>query len=106
MRKSTGYSIAYVAVNTLPSPGYYRPLYFYTSKDSKYYWGTGNNSYSLESLQNQESQGKIFKLPIPIPLEEGMGMWVNSEGELFYGDLVNPLKSDVKLRFLECKLNP
>lgn len=104
MRPQTGYSIVYVVVDQPPSHGY-RKLLFNTSKHGKYYWGTGNNSYSFEYLQKQVSEGKIFKLPIPKVLEEGMSIWINSIGGLFYGDLINPLKSDAEMCFLGCKLN-
>lgn len=90
MRQQTGYSIAYLVVDKLPSSGYCK-LLFYTEKNGKYYWGTGNNSFSLGEMQEKESRGVILKLPKPKPLEEKMGVWINSKGEVYYADLVNPL---------------
>ncbi|MCF7831285.1 MAG: hypothetical protein K9M36_00130 [Candidatus Pacebacteria bacterium] len=99
MLNQTGYSIAYLVVDTLPTSGY-RKLLFYTIKDGKYYWGTGNNSFSLEEMQKQELDGKILKLPTPKPLEEKMGIWVNNIGEIYYADLVNPVQNDPGLEYL------
>jgi hypothetical protein len=97
--KQTGFSIAYLAVDKLPSSGYLK-LFFYTEKDGKYYWGTGNNSFSLEEMKEKESRGVILKLPIFKPLEEKMGIWVNNIGEIYYADLVNPVQNGPGLEYL------
>jgi hypothetical protein len=101
MRQQTGFSIAYIDIReTLPESGIYRKFFFFTIKDDKYYWGTSNNSFTLNQMEERESRGTVLKLPDPQPLEIGMGIFINNIGEVFYADLVNPCSNNPEMKYL------
>jgi hypothetical protein len=85
-----------VAAEDFPQKGM-RKLFFYTvtaesHQKGRYYWGTGNNVYEEQYIQELETSKKIIKLPKEIPLEQNKGFWVDYEGKVYYADLKEPYK--------------
>lgn len=92
--------ITHLIIKGIPSSGM-RKLFFYTikgdiAKSEKYYIGTGNNSFSTEEMRKQIQSGKVVMLPQRIELEDKKGLWVNSDGKVFYADLKHPHKDEFK----------
>ena len=85
------YYIAYIIPDRVPESGM-RTLFFYTKKGGKYYWGTGNNSFSQEFMDDLESKKRVIKLPELIKLEEGIELVLDKSGKIYLGKTAKNLK--------------
>ncbi len=86
------YYIAYLIVpDEIPESGR-DMLFFYTKKGDKYYWGTGNNSFSQEFMDNLESKKRVIKLPELIKLEKETEVVLDETGKVYFGTTAENLK--------------
>lgn len=85
------YYIAYIIIPyEFPESGM-DMLFFYTKKGDKYYWGTDNNSFNQEFMDDLENKKKIIKLPELIKLEEGTELGFNKSGKIYLGKTADML---------------
>jgi hypothetical protein len=93
--KNQEYFITHVVPEELPKKGF-RKLLFYTTKvgpgitKEQYYWGKGSHPFDSKQISQMVRAGKIFDLPQRLKLEDGMGLWIDAEGKLYYSSLEKP----------------
>jgi hypothetical protein len=88
--------ITHLVPDILPQIGLRKLLFFTTTESSynkgKYYWGLDlKNPFSEAKMKELERQEKAIKiLPRPVKVKKGEGIWLNSDGKVCIGDLINP----------------
>jgi hypothetical protein len=105
MSNNPNFYITHIIVPELPENGFDQVFFYTATAESydkgKYFWGTDNNSFDQEFIDNLITQGKIFILDTeqyPLPLKEDETLWVDSAGEIYKADLHDPTKNQEKLR--------
>src|ERR1039458_7509441 len=90
------YYISHLVQDELPKAGL-RKVFFYTTKDEnimeKFYWGRGHSAFSKDDINKKVARGVLILLPVPLKLEIEFGIWIDSQGNVFYADLVDPFKN-------------
>lgn len=91
MKEDRNLHISHLIRGKLPKEGLRKLLWYTQDQDSgKYFYGTGNNSFSKEEMDRKVESGILFPLPKPVPLLPKKGLWQSSCGEIIYADLVEP----------------
>lgn len=95
--------ITHLIKDVLPKRGYKKLLFCTTNTDlmkkGLYLFGTGIRTFNSESIQNKVNQGELIELPKVEELKDGYGLWVDSEGYVYYGLLKNPTKGEMRKIF-------
>lgn len=102
------YFITHLVPTELPVENSLRKILFYTTtregmSEKKYFWGTGNNSFSETDIRDKVNTGELIELPEAKKLEEKKGLWLDSKGCVYYADLVSPNKDKQKHPLLYLK---
>jgi len=94
--------IAYIIIpEEIPKKGI-DMLFFYTKKGEKYYWGTDNNSFSQEFVDDLESRNKIVKLPELIKLADEKSLWIDKFGKVYFEREADIQNYNLGLKNLKC----
>ncbi|MBL7701092.1 MAG: hypothetical protein JNM14_02485 [Ferruginibacter sp.] len=87
--------ITHLIPDDLPEKGM-RKLLFYTTTEQGYnegiyFWGLDiKNPFTENDLSELEKSKKVIKiLPSPIKVKRGIGLWLNSEGKVYTGNIKN-----------------
>ena len=98
--KDTNYYITHLVKTNLPKRGY-RKLFFCTTTPELnakrlYLFGTGRKTYDESTINRKINSGELIELPNSIELKKGFGLWVDSNGYVYYGPLENPYNNNTK----------
>lgn len=94
METNNIFYITHIVPDELPIKGL-RKLLFYTTPDpnenhKKYYWGKSVNSFDEAFMAKLEDKDEVLRLPTPVKVKNGFGLWLNPEGKIVVADLKKP----------------
>ena len=96
MSSETKYYITHLVKDELPVKGFKKLLFCTTNtelmKKGLFLFGKGTRTFDSKQIQNKVNEGEIIELPKPRLLETGRGLWVDQDGNVFYGNITNPYK--------------
>lgn len=105
MNNNPKFFVTHIIIPELPEEGFDQ-VFFYTATaqsydKGKYYWGTDNNSFDQEYIDNLVKQKSIFRLevnPYPMELNDNETLWIDNNGNLYVADLDEPTLRQRKLK--------
>lgn len=71
-----------------------RKLFFYTNQEdpNEFFWGTDNNPFTREEVNEMVERKKIIPIPHKLPLTETDTLYIDSKGTMW---LANYIDSDI-----------
>ena len=92
--------------DTLPKHGMRKLAFCSQQKDpNEFFWGTDNNPFSKEEIEELATIGKIILIPQKLPLKEHEeALYIDSKGALWLAHYTNSDKNKKEIGFYDVLL--